>query len=146
MGISQELQELREILAALDRLNPEWKVHHLGYTPKIMFSKNTEDGTYEGIIDITSYKSHEGGADTAMIEVTLLNGTKITKVFSKNYSWDAEVVTWVLRDFIENTQAYREEVSRQELKRTKAREAEQAREEAEQEARDRFLGRKTRRR
>lgn len=139
VGISKELQE---VITAIERLNPEWKADGTGSCCRkwITFVKNTKDGTYEGKIVIDYFGQRL--SDYAEINVTLLSEAGKTILFSEEYIKKKKEFQYLER-YIENNQAYREEILRQKLEKTRMREAEQKIKEIEKEAKDRFLGRKT---
>lgn len=77
-------KELQEVMAAIERLNPEWQVVPDGDWSTLRFSKDTEDGTYEGEIGCNNRETD------VMITVAVSNKAGKTTFFSKGYTEEEE--------------------------------------------------------
>ena len=75
-------KELQEVMAAIERLNPEWMISEDG--DRIYFSKDTEDGTYTAGIRI--WDSTEDCGRQIDIGINLSNLGKNTQLFLERYT------------------------------------------------------------
>jgi len=140
---AQEAQEakLQEVITSIERLNPEWQVKY----NMIMFVKDTEDGIYSGSMGYENEYSTGWGYDSyvsdshgsSYISVTLSNGPEVINIFCESWNYPY----FKIKNYVVNHLSYREQISKQELERTRAIETEQKKKEAEKEIKDRLLDR-----